>query len=251
VEVVSWFASGPVARGSTAVSLGNGRGDEEGPLTSILDGPWEAYLTRSQFTVLREDACFRRILTLGRIVNSIRFVEGAIVAVRGRMDGASVRQRVSGMLYLSALLQEALAFSVRIGKDFRDWPSYRDKLAPLLSDPATRMLRANALDRLRDQAVYHHDDIVVDESVSEMVADEYVLMSGLGRLRGEAYYDFSDLIVVHYAIRPSGDPAAIIAASSQFFPQITRLAVRFAAAADELVAEAFQRFKVRYREAVA
>src|SRR5512146_991505 len=110
----------------------------------------QVFCDRATFLALREEPAFHWILTLGRIVNSIRFVEAAIVERGGENAAPAARQTSSAILYLAALLAEALKFAARLGQHFRDSEAYRTGFLPLLNDAAVRELRDGLLHRLRN-----------------------------------------------------------------------------------------------------
>lgn len=209
----------------------------------------QLYIDADGFERLRHDPALHRILTLARIVNTIRFAEVAIVT-RGPDDSPSAtRQSSSAGFYIGALLWEAFQFADRLGKEFRDSPAFREHLVPLLKDPTVRTLRSGILQRLRNQAVYHHDDGVIPAGLGLVRNGDVVLMSTSGETRRDAYYDLADIAVMHFALDGPEDLQEWAAAASEVLQDIVRAAIRFAAAADHLIVEYAKRTGWRVRTA--
>lgn len=209
----------------------------------------QLFIDANGFERLRHDPALHRVLTLARIVNTIRFAEVAVVT-RGPEDTPSAtRQSSSAGFYIGALLWEALEFADRLGKEFRDSPAFREHLAPLLKDPEVRRLRSGILQRLRNQAVYHHDDGVIPAGLGLVRNGDVVLMSTAGLTRRDAYYDLADIAVMHFALDGPQDVHEWAATASEVLQDIVRAAIRFAAAADHLIAEYAKRTGWRVRAA--
>jgi hypothetical protein len=140
----------------------------------------ELYMSAADFSAARSDPRLHRLLTLARIVNSIRFTEVAVVEHKASETAKATRQKMSAFLYLAALLYEGLNFAQRLGQHFRDSEAFRVGFADLFRDAVVVELRAGLLNRLRNQAVYHHDDVAIPTGLNLMSADEYNLR-GRGR----------------------------------------------------------------------
>jgi hypothetical protein len=209
---------------------------------------WQSYCTNAQFEQLRGDPRFQRLVTLSRIVNSIRFIETAVIDRDDLLSPAGARQRASAYLYLAAVLHEGLKFADRLGEHFREWPDFQDGLARVLSRADFKALRSTVLDKLRDKAVYHHDDDTVEVGLSSMAADEYVFFSGRGPTRGEAYYDLADLVVFQYALGLPSDPEELRRRLKLLLDDLIALALAFADAADRLIAAGLRSFRLPVRE---
>jgi hypothetical protein len=204
-------------------------------VTLASKASWEVYCTQRAFQSLQSDTRFQRILTLARIVNSIRFIETAVAEQTGADTPSSTRQRISSLLYLSAVLHEGLEFADRLGQLFHDHDAFRSGLAKVLSDKDVKALRRESLIRLRNKAVYHHDDAVVSEALPTMVAQEYVFASGSGPQRGATYYELADITLLHYALDLPESPGDFITEVRTLLEQITRTAIQFADASDRLI----------------
>lgn len=150
-------------------------------------------------------------------------------------------------VYLGAILWEAFSFADRLGEHFRDSPAFKKHMVPLLKEPAVRELRAGLLARLRNQAVYHHDDAVIPAGL-ELVGDgATVLLSATGTTRRDLYYDLADIAVMQFALGGSADVEHFAERGTAALNAIVATALRFAAAADHLIKEYAQRTGWRLR----
>ncbi len=200
-------------------------------------GPeWELACDSATFQQCREQQAFHRLLTLARIANTIRFAQ-TVVAEAGDADSPrAVRQRSSALFYLAAVLFEALAFANRLGEFYRDSPAFREGFAAWLGDHDVRELREGILSRLRNQAVFHHDDDVPAVGVGTIQSDRFVFASGSGRLRLEGYYDLADIAVMSHALGGATTVEEFGSKVRQALIDVVALGARFAGAADRLIA---------------
>lgn len=95
-------------------------------------------------------------------------------------DGyTTIRTRAGSFFYVSGLVQEALKFLPRLGEYYFSERAFREELAPLLGDASVESLRKGALARLRNQGVFHNDDVVMSNGLQALALDEYVLMPAM------------------------------------------------------------------------
>ncbi len=197
----------------------------------------QVFCDEEGFSSIRDNPEFHRVMTLARIVNSIRFVEVAIVT-RGTPETPSATRQTSGaFFYLAALLFEGLNFADRLGEYFKDSSTFRNCFVPLLKDPQVRELRSGLLSQLRNQAVYHHDDAVIPAGLKLIREKEYVFTSMQGPSRREVYYDLADIAVMHFGLETPQTTSEFAEQTAAVFQSVTRVAVQFAHCADELIRE--------------
>lgn len=197
----------------------------------------QLYCPADEFTPHRTSPHFRRLVTLARIVNSLRFTEIAGVEQNHKEGPSPSRQRVSAFLYMAALLYEGLRFAKRIAKDFQGSPAYRTGFSELLRDPEVRSLRDGLLARLRNQAIYHHDDEVAELGLQLLNEPEYVFVSTSGRTNADFYYDLADLTVVRFAINEDLDRGEFYRRFKEEMERTVAVAFRFSECADRLIVE--------------
>lgn len=194
-------------------------------------------MTREQFLKVRDDPRFHRILTLSRIVNSIRFSQIAILTAGSVDTPSGMRQRVASMFYTASILREAIFFVERhVSVDFSASAAYKTYFVPLLADRAIDELRHGLLDRLRNKAIFHNVPQTFADGLRRMNGDLYVFASTKGSTNGDLYYELTELAVMHSAleITPADD---FTAQSRSALGAIARLAGHFSQAADKLIAE--------------
>jgi hypothetical protein len=135
-------------------------------------------------------------------------------------------------------LDEGLTFAERLGQDFRTYGTYQHGFRDLLKDPEVRALRSGLLDRLRNQAVFHNDDIVTSSTVPDLHLNHYVFAAGESPRMGDVHYALADVAVLRFAVGediPDGD---FNSALEHVLRSVVELSRRFAVAADQLIGEA-------------
>jgi len=185
---------------------------------------------------LRGDPRFQRLLTLAQIVNSIRFAQSAAVDRRGDDSPASDRQRAESFFYLAGVLDEGLNFAERLGEHFRDLSAYKGIVA-LLKEAAP--LRPGLLDRLRNQAVYHKDDVCAGTGLARIRNPDYVFAASDSRRAGDVYYELADH--AFFAFMLEAEVTEFRPAFREAISRVVSLADGFATAADRLLAEELRR----------
>jgi hypothetical protein len=211
------------------------------------DTEWEVFCTSSEFDQVRNNEKFQRIVTLARIVNSIRFIQIAVTGQKGNDTPSAVRQRIASLFYLAGVLYEGLKFADRLGEIFHQSDAFQKGVAQVLTDKRVKKLRAGELELLRNEAVYHHDDHVIAKAIGTMSANEYVFVSAAGKKRGDIYYDLADLAVLQYALGMPESTKAFETAAADLLGRITDVAIRFANASDTLIAITIREFGWRRR----
>lgn len=198
---------------------------------------WRISCSREAFEAHRHDPRLHRIVTLARIVNSIRFTDSAAFDRHGEDTPSAQRQRAGSFLYLTGILYEAFRFADRLGEQFRESEAFRAGFAQLLKDPVVRRLRDGLLNRLRNEAVYHHDDAVYSEGMALIKAQEYLFLSAASKKASDAYYDLADLAILRYAIGSDADSETFLRELSDSMIKVLEVANRFASCAETLIRE--------------
>lgn len=196
---------------------------------------WKIRCAKGDFEAQRNDPRLHRIVTLARIVNSIRFTDSAAFDRHGQDTPAAARQRAGAFLYLTGILYEAFRFADRLGEHFRDVEAFQNGLAKMLKDPVVRSLRDGLLNTLRNEAVYHHDDLVYASGLGLIHADEYVFASGESKKASALYFDLADLAVLRYAIDSDEDSEVLLKHLSNQMVAVLQVATQFASQAEVLI----------------
>ena len=181
-------------------------------------------LSAAEFLKLREDEHFRRILVLASIANSLRFSQVAAFSHSRGDDPNANRQRIGSFLYSTGLLCTGIRWIDEQQQFFADSKSFQKNLAPLLDDPVVQDLwqqtkhRKGLLRRLRDQAVFHHDDQVFREGLLrlEAQAEGFEFVSYQGSVE-QTYFAFVDQVIMQYAV---GEGAIVEMSNAEFLKQL-------------------------------
>ncbi|MEX1185918.1 MAG: hypothetical protein WEA80_04955 [Gemmatimonadaceae bacterium] len=181
-------------------------------------------------------------MVLARITNSIRFSVGAAFDRHGDPAPASNRQRIGSFLYLGALLYEALRFADRLGEHFRDHETFRIDFVPLLNDQRVQDLREGVLKRLRNRAIYHHDDDVMPEGLRDLVMPEYVFARGHGTGFMDLDYILPDILISKFALPELDVTRALTDQLAPVLRDVLMVGQRFALAADRLIDESTRKW---------
>lgn len=207
----------------------------------------EWYMSAEDFHRAQSDVRLHRLLSLSRIVNTIRFTEIAFLEAGQAATSKVTRQKVSAFLYLGALLYEGLTFAERLGEHFHESPAFREGFAKLFRDTSVKELRGGLLARLRNQAVYHHDDAAMVGGINLMSADEYTFADADGPSNADCYYTLADFAVMHFAIGQASTPKEFEQQFARASIAMVKLAVSFAQSADRLLAEQLRELGWRTR----
>lgn len=187
---------------------------------------WRLCIPPERFAALKTDESFRQILALGRLLNSLRFLEFAFLGVAAHRDPslrrfrfqqwilarlrslpfgflrpkperpAAMRQRISAFLFIAATLYEGLRLIQNMAKNFRRRAAWQQGMAPILRDRLFERLFAKSLDPLRNGVVFHFFQDAFDEPLQRFASDDIVFISGFGPEQGQTLYDLSDRLAL-------------------------------------------------------
>ena len=210
--------------------------------------PFRIVCPPERFNHLRNDRAFHRLMIAGKIANALRFSIMAAKTATGPVTYTSTRTRAASFHYVSALLQEALRFLPRLGQYYSGSPAFREELAPLLRDPTIASLQNGPLDRLRDHAVFHNDDVVMAHGLQNVALDEYVLVAGDTPLAGDVYFPLSDIAIVHHALSTDVQGYQLLGAMSVLLDQVADVGTKVCKGIDSLFREAVAELGCSYIE---
>jgi hypothetical protein len=164
---------------------------------------WRFVISAKQFAALRGEESFRQILALGRLLNSLRFLQISFLGAQSDQP-AGARQRIGAFFFMSAVLYEGFELLKRMAKHFRDFEAWKKRIAPILSDQLFEHLYAKSLGPLRNQAVFHFFEDALEEPLAHCDLNELVLVSGVGPAQGGVHYELSDLLALDLFIAEYG-----------------------------------------------
>ena len=116
---------------------------------------WTIEIDKARFDELKSDARFWQLVALSRAVNTLRFVQAALLAHPEESDSLQAkRTKFNSFFFTCALLFEVLLLVERMCKYFRLDPAF-DPLHEILKDPNATELRNSNLSPLRNQLTFH------------------------------------------------------------------------------------------------
>lgn len=207
------------------------------PSIPFVMAEYKITCTREQLLAQASDPRLHRAATLARIANSLRFAQMAGRAPNDASETAANRQRASSFFYLTGLLYEALRFADRLGAQFKESPAFKEGFAKLLKDPRTRDLRDGVLNRLRNKAIYHHDDDVFEQGIPLIDAHEMVFVRADDRRPSAYSYELSDVAILRFALASDSPSDTFVGEVSAAMVQVADVAQRFAVCSDLLIRE--------------
>ncbi|HEX9201255.1 MAG TPA: hypothetical protein VF865_16975 [Acidobacteriaceae bacterium] len=157
---------------------------------------WRVSIPRERFRALRGELHFRHALVLGRMLNSLRFLEVAYLDSKENEGTGGARQRFAALFFIAAVLFEGLNLLRRIGNSFKENNRWKERVVPILRSGRFDKLFGNSLQPLRNQVVFHFFEDSLAEPLSRMDPESVVFVAGSGRSQGEVNYELSDLLAI-------------------------------------------------------
>jgi hypothetical protein len=164
---------------------------------------WNISCTKEGFENIKTDERFIGLLTLARVVNSLRFCQKAVLNAKGSSSPSSARTRINSFLFASSVLYEGFLLVEKLGKHYKDIDSFKDGFGYLLRDKSVRELRDLILKRGRNKFVFHYDINIVKESLKRFELPNIIFASGYGTSTGEMYFSLVDEIAINYLLQPA------------------------------------------------
>ncbi len=196
---------------------------------------WRIVCPPNRFNQLRTDPAFQRLMMAAKIANAMRFAIVAAMDRNAQGEGhTTIRTRAGSFFYVSGLVQEALEFLPRLGKYYSSERAFREELAPILRDASVDSLRKGALARLRNQGVFHNDDVVMSNGLQAVALDEYVLMAGDADLGADVYFPIADIAMVHHALSTETQGYPLLAEMSDLLDQVATVGTHLCKGIDSL-----------------
>jgi hypothetical protein len=156
--------------------------------------------SQARYQELCKQPHFRQLVALTRLLNSLRFVRGAVVRFRGEGTPEAIRQRVNFTFFAGALLFEGMALLRRMSQHFRDREGFQEHIAPLLRDRALETFASQRLKPLRNVSVFHALDEHLVGQLEEVGNDPIAFASHVGPAVGSSWYELTDLSAMKTAI---------------------------------------------------
>jgi hypothetical protein len=205
-------------------------------------GGWRIQIPVNDMDRLRHDPQLAALLTLARILNSILYTGNAMLDRRDGDTPSDNRQRSSSFLYSAALMYEALEFTHRAGQHLRQFAAFTNDLSPILRDPDVVELRKGLLRRLRNQAVFHHDDDVIPKGLADLDLQDYTFAAGVGTAKADVFFSLADFVVISFGLGSVPAGSDFMSHFAENLGKVARLEVRFQNAAEKVLTEAVAHF---------
>ena len=105
---------------------------------------------------------------------------------------AIAREHFAGLVYVSAVLYEALRTSEDLERLFSDLEEWKDGFGNLLADPEVATFRDRKLKRFRNKGMFHFDVTFFRNAVSQWPEEEVLLATMTSNRIGDIYINASD-----------------------------------------------------------
>ena len=209
-----------------------------------LKGHWVVRCSDEIFEQQIADERLHMLLTLGRIVNALRFTQQAVTDIRDPDKPAGDRQRINSFLFLGAILCEGMGFvRNQLGKHFRHLTSFKKGFQELFRDQAVEnLLRSNMgeLWKVRNKIVFHYDRESVQQGLTNIPTVErnkVPFVQGYQDRIGDVYFSLCDDVVVRYLVGPVQEESEFLAKLDELMGKALQLSDRFGSAAEELITD--------------
>ncbi|MGA8271776.1 MAG: hypothetical protein WB919_09485 [Candidatus Sulfotelmatobacter sp.] len=174
---------------------------------------WKINTDPENFEKAKKDEAFWALVTLGRAVNALLFVNQAFIDRKGEDSPATPRAGFNQTLFAAALLFESRRLLKTLGKHFSEVPEFRT-LSDIFKRKPVRKLLDSDTARLRNKLVFHFDSQEIGRQLRELPpSEETVFMSAMGKTNGQVHWEIADLCAFNSlyegAWRGSEDPAAL------------------------------------------
>ncbi len=163
---------------------------------------WDISCTKEEFEKIKSDECFIGLLTLGRVVNALRFCQKPARDAKGGSDPSSARSMINSFLFASSVLYEGFLLVEKLVRQYKDRDSFKDGFGALLRDDLVTSLRTSVLKRARNKFIFHFDRDVSREALQYFDMATIKFASGVGKATGEMYFGLADELAMNYLLQP-------------------------------------------------
>lgn len=191
---------------------------------------------------LRQNPAFIELVRLARVVNSLTLSYPPLLGSLEDQSPRARRERFAAMLNAGALLHEGLHTAQGLGQHFRELSQYKEEFAGMFSDPEVRQFRADVLDKIRDELVFHFDRDSLAEGLSHFSDGETMITvtAGTEWSFGETYFELADDALLAYLFGDAPDEKEYQRRVADLIERTTELFNRFTRAAHRLIPAALR-----------
>lgn len=204
-----------------------------------MDDSWDIACSQETFSRLKTDERFLALLTLARVINALRFCQGAALYSKDVPGPAGVRTHINSFLFAGSVLYEGFLAVEQLALHFRDLDSYRNGFGNLLKDRSIQSLRQSVFHRMRNKFVFHFDKDVAKEAFDDFQLPAYKFASGIGKKSGEMYFGLADEAVLNYLLQPAANEPdeSLKERFKKILQDTTQLMGRFVESAEYLMSD--------------
>lgn len=199
--------------------------------------------SESIFDTIKSDDRFLKMLILARCVNGLKFCLKSFLDTKDKTGPLAVGIIFNSVLFSSSVLYEGFLLIDRLARDFRDLDSFKNGFDVLLRDKNVRQLRDTLLNRMRNKCVFHFDNDVPQESLTNFKLPEYKFASGTGMSSGGMWFTLADEVVLNYLLQPEKDETddELKKKYIKFLQEVSITISRFNESAEKLIAGGWPR----------
>ncbi len=201
------------------------------------DREWRIKVPSCNFEALRGDERFRQVLVLGRMLNSLRFLQCSFLGADDLKPPADTRQRFSAFFFMVAVMYEGLRLLNRMRKHFRGSNTWQQKIEPILRDRTFNKLFRGSMQPVRNQAVFHFFEDAIRKPLAACEPREYTFVAGSGRQQKQVFYELSDLLALDLFIGTLGSTQDQTRRAMALMDQTLDLLKKVVQASASLIAE--------------
>ena len=198
---------------------------------------WKVNLTKNQFDDFQKNDEFLALLTLARVVNSMRFCQFGYLKASEEKTAAGLRDKMASFLFICSILWEGLAIAETIGKYFREYGTYKSGLQKLIKDRNDNKALNAFLDKMRNQVAFHFDFNALKDQLTDIGLDEFTFVCGKGKPAGESYYKLADDAFLHMLGKKEDGTNITIDELEALIEEASAFTNRYTDSANELMAE--------------
>jgi hypothetical protein len=179
-------------------------------------------------------------MALARAANAITLARTPLMVPLRNASPATLREHFAGLLYVSAVLYEALRTAQNSEPLFSDLKEWEEGFGNLLADPDVAEFRDRKLKRFRNKGMFHFDAKFFGDGASRWPDEEILLATMTSNLIGDIYINASDDLLFTDILGPFDTDEALGDAFLGFGGQIVDVMDRFLQSAHLLIPPVFK-----------
>lgn len=204
------------------------------PSLKIPEGPWKLACDAETFALLRNDKEFHFLLTLSRMVLSLKLGIDVMSMSDEDMSPMGDRRRVSGFWLLCGTLHEIVEFDEKYRDVWGGLTVYVEAFK--LFDPASLPeTERELLSTIRNRTAFHFDPSIPGRVLPKLPSQPVSFLAGEGRTRLGASYELSEMAALTAVFGSAANLDQVSARFTPFFEATQRLCFTFAKRAETFI----------------